>query len=118
MEEKQKDPTDTKRWRPQALRDDKTNGAYLTFKILDTLSKAPDVDGKLASRFLYWQPARLTSRMSDVALPEPKKKVPQKKSQAKKKKTKSAAPLRNPPPSQNPTNESPNQRRTMRTKTM
>ncbi|KAE8451637.1 hypothetical protein EG329_003094 [Mollisiaceae sp. DMI_Dod_QoI] len=95
MEEKQKDPTDTKRWRPQALRDDKTNGAYLTFKILDTLSKAPDVDGKLASRFLYWQPARLPSRLSDVKLPESQKKVPQKKGQATKK-TKPAAPPKKP----------------------
>lgn len=83
VEEKSKDRTETaKRWRPQALRDDKCNGAYLTFKILDSLSKVRDEDGRMASRFLYW-PA--PSRVSNVSLPneETNSKVPSKKGQPK-----------------------------------
>jgi NAD-dependent SIR2 family protein deacetylase len=83
-EEKCKEPTtETKRWRPQALRDDKINGVYLTFKILDTLSKVPDASGHLATRFPYWQ-SRSIARVSDVSIPEQKKGLSKKAPSAKK----------------------------------
>lgn len=88
LEEKSKERTETaKRWRPQALRDDKTNGAYLTFKILDTLSKVRDEDGRMASRFLYW-PAP-ASRVSNVSIPVERttSNVPNKKGQFKTRKS-------------------------------
>lgn len=38
------------RARPQCMRDDKTNGAWVTFKILDALRMFPDGDGNIAPR--------------------------------------------------------------------
>ncbi|CZR67776.1 uncharacterized protein PAC_17675 [Phialocephala subalpina] len=91
VEENTKETTETtKRRRPQALRDDKLNGAYLTFKILDTLSRVRDESGGMASRFLYW-PAP-ASRVSNISLPdrEQQTKAPVKKGQSTKKNSKSA----------------------------
>ena len=40
--------------RPQAIRDDKMNGVYNTFKILDLLGQIKDSSGATASRRMYW----------------------------------------------------------------
>ena len=40
--------------RPQCVRDDKMNGVYVTFKILDSLSGLTDLDGNTSSRPIYW----------------------------------------------------------------
>lgn len=66
------------RKRPQALRDDKINGVFVTFKILDTLAKFPDPDGHQSTRFPYWQST--TSRYSSASIIEllPVKKQPSK----------------------------------------
>jgi NAD-dependent histone deacetylase SIR2 len=40
--------------RPQCIRDDKMNGVFVTFKILDTLGRFTDSEGKPASRFAYF----------------------------------------------------------------
>jgi len=54
--------------RPQCIRDDKMNGAFVTFKILDTLGKFPDSKGKPAKRFPYWdKPAPRVSMPVQVA---------------------------------------------------
>lgn len=41
------------RARPQCMRDDKMNGAWVTFKILDTLRMFPDANGKTSDRPLH-----------------------------------------------------------------
>jgi NAD-dependent histone deacetylase SIR2 len=56
----------TKRQRPQALRDDKTNGVYVTFKILDTLGKFRDAKGQTSVRLPYWP--QTTSRVSNTSI--------------------------------------------------
>ncbi|KUJ16601.1 DHS-like NAD/FAD-binding domain-containing protein [Mollisia scopiformis] len=94
-EEKYKESAVETKRRPQCVRDDRTNGVYLTFKILDTLSKAPDGNGKPASRFPYWQ-SRLASRVSDVSVIQ--KKEPPKKAQPTKATKKSAPPKKPAPP--------------------
>ncbi|KAM3086244.1 NAD-dependent deacetylase hst3 [Clarireedia jacksonii] len=43
------------KYRPQALRDDKLNGVHFTFKILDSLGKVHDSEGKQSPRPQYWQ---------------------------------------------------------------
>ena len=40
--------------RPQATRDDKMNGVYHTFKILDSLSQIKDSSGTKSTRPIYW----------------------------------------------------------------
>jgi NAD-dependent SIR2 family protein deacetylase len=51
--------------RPQATRDDKINGVFITFKILDTLLKFPDSRGHQGTRHPYWQS---TSRYSSASV--------------------------------------------------
>ncbi|CAG8961712.1 hypothetical protein HYFRA_00006252 [Hymenoscyphus fraxineus] len=51
-----------KKSRPQCMRDDKMNGAYVTFKILDTLRMFPDDAGNIASRPAH--PDKFQSRTS------------------------------------------------------
>jgi NAD-dependent SIR2 family protein deacetylase len=41
--------------RPQAVRDDKLNGVYQTFKILDSLRQIADSSGKISDRPIYWE---------------------------------------------------------------
>lgn len=62
--------------RPQAFRDDKINGVFVTFKILDMLAKFPDPDGNQSTRFPYWQST--TARYSSASMIElsPVKKQP------------------------------------------
>lgn len=43
----------TKR-RPQCIRDDKINGVFITFKILDALRKLKDQNGRISERTQYW----------------------------------------------------------------
>lgn len=85
--------TDAKpaRKRPQALRDDKINGAYITFKILDSLIKLKDNEGIEATRHKYWvQPAPKPSNASVLKTePAPKPDTA---------KTKKAAPMKKPNP--------------------
>ncbi|PMD35939.1 DHS-like NAD/FAD-binding domain-containing protein [Hyaloscypha variabilis F] len=59
--------------RPQATRDDKVNGVFVTFKILDLLAKATDADGKPATRFPYWQATTRVSNASAIQVEQPKK---------------------------------------------
>ena len=40
--------------RPQCIRDDKMNGVYVTFKILDTLGMLKDSKGETSTRAVYW----------------------------------------------------------------
>jgi len=40
--------------RPQCVRDDKMNGVYVTFKILDLLGALTDSDGNMSIRPVYW----------------------------------------------------------------
>jgi hypothetical protein len=56
----------TKRQRPQALRDDKTSGVFITFKILDTLGKFRDSKGRTADRLPYWP--QTISRVSNASI--------------------------------------------------
>jgi NAD-dependent SIR2 family protein deacetylase len=56
----------TKRQRPQALRDDKTNGVFVTFKILDMLGKFRDSKGRTADRVPYWP--QTISRVSNASI--------------------------------------------------
>ncbi len=83
--EERRDPTGSAtnlpRKRPQCKRDDKTNGVYVTFKIMDQLGKVKDDEGRLAKRFQYWG---APPRVSNVVKTEPKK-------QPAKKATKAAA---------------------------
>ncbi|TVY43110.1 NAD-dependent histone deacetylase [Lachnellula subtilissima] len=65
-------PLSRNRSRPQATRDDKMNGVFVTFKILDTLGRFPDFKGQLASRFAYWD--RPAPRVSTSIKAEPAKK--------------------------------------------
>ena len=41
--------------RPQATRDDKSNGVYHTFKILDALRRIEDSSGAISGRPIYWK---------------------------------------------------------------
>jgi NAD-dependent histone deacetylase SIR2 len=68
-----------KQSRPQATRDDKLNGVFVTFKILDTLAKIADSDGRPAARFPYWQTTTRISNASAVQIEQPKKAQPAKK---------------------------------------
>jgi hypothetical protein len=52
--------------RPQATRDDKSNGAYCTFKILDTLGSFTDSDGQRSSRSRYFD--KLPPRVSNASM--------------------------------------------------
>jgi NAD-dependent SIR2 family protein deacetylase len=72
------DTKDLPKKRPQALRDDKVNGAFVTFKILDTLGKFPDSKGQSSARRPYWQ---LATRYSSASMVEvtPVTKPPAKK---------------------------------------
>ncbi|TVY44951.1 NAD-dependent histone deacetylase [Lachnellula occidentalis] len=65
-------PVPRNRSRPQATRDDKMNGVFVTFKILDTLGRFPDLKGQRASRFAYWD--RPSPRVSTSIKAEPAKK--------------------------------------------
>ncbi|RDL39900.1 uncharacterized protein BP5553_04240 [Venustampulla echinocandica] len=70
--------------RPQATRDDKMNGVYVTFKILDTLGKFVDPEGRSADRLPYFEKA--TPRTSTTSITKP---VAGKKVIAPKRRTKS-----------------------------
>ena len=59
--------------RPQATRDDKVNGAFVTFKILDLLAKVKDSDGKIAARFSYWPSTSRNSNASVIRIEQPRK---------------------------------------------
>jgi hypothetical protein len=59
--------------RPQATRDDKINGVFVTFKILDLLAKATDSDGKPATRFPYWKNTSRVSNASTIQIEHSKK---------------------------------------------
>jgi NAD-dependent histone deacetylase SIR2 len=59
--------------RPQATRDDKVNGVFVTFKILDLLAKTRDPNGKSAARFPYWQNTSRISNASVTQVEQPKK---------------------------------------------
>lgn len=65
-------PASKSRPRPQALRDDKMNGVFVTFKILDTLGRFPDTEGQTADRFVYYE--RPAPRLSMPVKTEPVKK--------------------------------------------
>ena len=51
-----KKPANGKKSRPQATRDDRINGVYHTFKILDHLGQILDENGKPTTRTRYWDP--------------------------------------------------------------
>ena len=57
--------------RPQAVRDDKINGVYLVFKILDLLRHVKDTNGAEFSRPPYWE--KVVKAMSAVPPEEPGK---------------------------------------------
>ncbi|KAF4634123.1 hypothetical protein G7Y89_g3976 [Cudoniella acicularis] len=59
-----------KRSRPQATRDCRMNGVYVTFKILDTLGRVCDADGRYATRLPYFEKLRVSIAASK---PEPAK---------------------------------------------
>jgi hypothetical protein len=54
MERTSKTPR-TQGLRPQAVRDDKMNGIYHTFKILDSLRQFEDSSGRISTRPIYWE---------------------------------------------------------------
>lgn len=60
-------PVSKNRPRPQATRDDKMNGVFVTFKILDTLGRFPDFEGQPASRFAYWDRPAPRVSISELA---------------------------------------------------
>jgi NAD-dependent SIR2 family protein deacetylase len=89
IEEKRKEsPGDTKQSskkmsRPQCTRDDKMNGIYMTFKILDTLRNATDEKGKPATRFTYWERTSRVSNVSDMQIEVERKPTPAKRAARK-----------------------------------
>ncbi|PMD19039.1 DHS-like NAD/FAD-binding domain-containing protein [Hyaloscypha hepaticicola] len=68
-----KGPSRKQSGRSQAMRDDKINGVFVTFKILDLLAKATDSDGKPATRFPYWQNTSRISNVSAIQIEQSKK---------------------------------------------
>ncbi|PQE20501.1 hst3 protein [Rutstroemia sp. NJR-2017a BBW] len=99
------------KYRPQALRDDKLNGVHFTFRILDSLGKVQDGEGKESSRPQYWQSfdrkpyrastgqirdfnpksrvSQVSSKNSRKSLPQrPKRKAPPSKTSTKKNRVK------------------------------
>ena len=68
-----KAPSRKQSGRSQAMRDDKINGVFVTFKILDLLAKATDSDGKPATRFPYWQSTSRVSNASAIRIEQSKK---------------------------------------------
>ena len=88
--------------RPQATRDDKVNGVFVTFKILDLLAKATDSGGKPAARFPYWQTTSRNSNASAIQVEQPRKP----KAQAPRKPSKSIQAPKSVPPKQNNSSKS------------
>jgi NAD-dependent histone deacetylase SIR2 len=74
--------TETKRTskaaRPQCVRDDKMNGVYYTFKILDSLHQVVDSSGAKSSRPVYWDRFRPVIAPTVKAEPskQPRKSLP------------------------------------------
>lgn len=85
-----KPATSNKLSRPQATRDDKLNGAFLSFKILDTLSKFVDDEGRPASRSVYFR--QPSSRLSTSSIKVEPVKKPAQKPAPKARKSTSAVP--------------------------
>ncbi|KAI9051742.1 hypothetical protein LZ554_004782 [Drepanopeziza brunnea f. sp. 'monogermtubi'] len=91
--------TTVPRKRPQCKRDDKSNGTFFTFKILDQLGDLMDDQGRPAERLKYWGvPQRVTAKGSrnkpaakKIAAKAPVKQ-PTKRSPTKKNPTKSDKP--------------------------
>ena len=75
---------DGKKPRLQCLRDDKMNGVFVTYKILDTLRRVLDSEGKTAARFSYFDKSK---PRTSLPIPGPVKTKP-----APKRKTKSMPP--------------------------
>jgi Sir2 family len=82
--------------RPQATRDDKMNGVFVTFKILDLLAKATGSDGRPADRFPYWQTTTRISNASAIQVEPPKRA----KAQPSKRASKSLQAPKSAPPKQ------------------
>jgi hypothetical protein len=57
--------------RLQCFRDDKLNGTYLTFRILDLLRPILDEEDKISSRPMYWKPSPRRSTITSIAPPSP-----------------------------------------------
>ncbi|KAK2623511.1 hypothetical protein QTJ16_007065 [Diplocarpon rosae] len=60
--------------RPASKRDDKRNGVFLTYKILDQLREVKDSEGRMARRRAYWSgPVRFSAIGISPKKPSPKK---------------------------------------------
>ncbi|KAH8679056.1 DHS-like NAD/FAD-binding domain-containing protein [Tricladium varicosporioides] len=70
-----------KAYRPSATRDCKTNGVYVTFRILDILGKFSDSEGQFATRQVYFpKPVSRVSIASNAKSEAPKKTLKRSKS--------------------------------------